>query len=248
MKKPLLLLFLAVLVGLSANAQCTPDPQYTNAGVYPDSATGLNAGCVGVLYEQLITIVVPVDTTTEVGGIPVTLSFDSAVVVSFTGLPAGFTYACYDAGNTNSPVDQCAYEGGTTGCMLISGTPTAGDIGTHNLSIEVAAFVGGTPTPVSQNVDYYSIVISDCASLEEYETTVFKLSPNPTRNNLTLSGLEGLDVSSLSISNAAGQTVKQFGAVQSPSVDMNVAELQPGMYFVRIQHDERTNVIRFVKE
>ena len=58
MKKILLTLTLA-LAFIGANAQCTPDPQFTLAGIYPDSATGLSTAIVGQAYDEVITIISP---------------------------------------------------------------------------------------------------------------------------------------------------------------------------------------------
>ena len=61
MKKILLTLTLACAF-IGANAQCTPDPQYTNAGIYPDSSVGMPAAIVGQAYSEVITIITPIDT------------------------------------------------------------------------------------------------------------------------------------------------------------------------------------------
>lgn len=249
--KRLILFFATILItGLSANAQCTPDPQYTNPGVYPDSATGFLDAHVNCPYEQLITNVVPVDTTTMVGPIPVTLTFDSVVVVNVTGLPPGFSYSCYDAQNVTSPLDQCAFEGGTTGCISIFGTPQSGDEGTYNLVIEVDAYLEGSATPTASSVvDYYQIVVDTVCAVTVFEAsnTIFKLYPNPVTESFTLDGLEGLNVSTISISNTEGKILKSFSGVYSSSFNMNVAELDGGIYFVRIAHGHYVDVVRFVK-
>jgi len=162
MKKSLLLISILILTAVSASAQCTPDPQYTSPGIYPDSATGFASGCANVSYTQLITNVVPADTcVVVVQGWPcATVSIDSIKIVSFTGLPAGFTYASYDAQNTTSPPDQGTFEGGTTGCVLISGTTSTA--GVYNLVINVDVYAGGASTPQgSQVIDWYKIEILD---------------------------------------------------------------------------------------
>lgn len=253
--KKLLLFFAATLITvLSANAQCTPDPQYTSPGVYPDSATGFMDAFVDCAYDQLITNVVPVDTTTMVGPFPVTLTFDSAVVVNVLGLPPGFSYSCYDAQNVTSPADQCSFEGGTTGCVSIFGTPTAGDEGVYNLSIQVDVYLeGGTSPTASQILDYYSITVlpadPSCAGgIGEGTNSKFKLFPNPVAESFTLKGLEGLDVSSISITNTEGKVLSTYADINSSSFDMNVADLEGGIYFVRIAYGSSTDVVRFIKE
>jgi hypothetical protein len=252
--KRLLLFFAATLItAASATAQCTPDPQYTDPGVYPDSATGFPDGCVGDLYDLTITNVVPVDTTTMIGPIPVTLSFDSANVVSVTGLPPGFTYSCYDAQNTTSPPDGCAFEGGTTGCITITGTPQPGDEGVYNLSIDVDVYLEGGTTPAAQQtVDYYSIEILPAGScgvgINEAAAANFRLFPNPVSESFTLSGLDGLDIETIEISNTAGKIVRTYNDVNVSSFNINVADLNDGVYFVKVGHNASTSVIRFIKK
>ncbi len=257
MKRLLLLFAMTVVTGIVANAQCTPDPQYTSSGVYPDSATNFDPACVSTLYEQLITNVVPVDTSVVVvsGFPPVTLAFDSVVVTNVTGLPPGFTYSCYDAQNTTSPLDQCAFEGGTIGCILISGTAQAGDEGTYTLVIDVDAYLAGGATPqASYAVDYYVIEVLPVTDpycivgLDEGIKSKFNLFPNPVAESFTLDGLEGLDVSSISISNSEGKVLRSYTDVNSSSFDMNVANLEGGIYFVRIAHGSSMDVVRFIKE
>ena len=244
MKKLLLILSIAFVSIASANAQCTPDPQYTTPGIYTDSATGFAAGCQDVYYEQLITNVVPVDTTVElIPGFPTTLAFDSIVITNFTGLPASLTYAC------NTTLGGCSFAGGTTGCAIISGTPTVGDVGTHNLVITVDVYVGGLGTPSStQDIDWYFIEILDAAScnigLSENDLTATKLYPNPTENVLTLEGMAA-NTESITITNLNGQVMNVFNNVNATSMDINVEHLESGIYFVRI---DDTEVIRFVKK
>ena len=65
MKKLLFLMFgLIIIAGQLAIAQCVPDPQYTQPGVYPDTATGLPCAVNGILYNEDINLVAPVDTVT----------------------------------------------------------------------------------------------------------------------------------------------------------------------------------------
>ena len=52
MKKLILSIAALVAFTFSGYAQCTPDPQFTAAGIYPDSATGLATAYVGSAYER----------------------------------------------------------------------------------------------------------------------------------------------------------------------------------------------------
>ena len=69
MKKTLLTLSLATAT-IFASAQCTPDSQFSAPGIYPDSVTGLSSAYVGQAYNEIITIITPLDTTVIYNGIP----------------------------------------------------------------------------------------------------------------------------------------------------------------------------------
>ena len=252
MKKLLLFIAVSFISIASLNAQCTPDPQYTNPGVFPDSATGLSDACIGQMYDQLITVIVPVDTCVDL--LPpfpcTTFEFDSIVITSFSGLPTGFSYTTNSPQNTGSPSDGGTFEGGTTGCMTIIGTPTFAEVGVYTLIIELDVYVGGQTTPqAQQTVDYYTIEVLDCASNGINETALNNIIafPNPTEDVLTIDGLNG-STESISILNTNGQTMMSYSSVQSINFDMNVSALESGIYFVKIIQNNELRTIRFIKK
>ncbi len=241
MRKLLLLVSVTLLGIAGANAQCTPDAQYTSPGIYPDSATGFASACVDQYYEQLITVVVPVDTTTEViPGFPVTLAFDSIVIVDFQGLPPSMnlSYACWSSLGSN-----CAFPGGGTGCTIISGTPTSADLGVHNLVITVDVYVGGLSSPQAQEViDWYYIDVQNCTTgLNEAQATTAGLYPNPAENTIHL---EGISSDNVMITDINGQIMMQLEANGTSAMEVNVSGLTSGVYFVRMGDE----TIRFVKK
>lgn len=237
-------------MGTFVNAQCIPDPQFSSPGIYPDSASGFSSGCVDVTYEQLVTVFVAADTTFMVGPIPVTLIIDSLKLNSITGLPPGFTYSCYDSQNMNSAVDGCVFEGNTIGCILISGTPTAGDIGVYPLNMEVDLYLEGGGTPAAtENIDYYQIEISNCGlGLVENTSTRIKLFPNPVSEELTLVGLNEFEVLEVSIKDMHGKEFASYRDVSTSEFKLDVSKLDAGVYFVSIAHKTSVDIIRFIKK
>lgn len=252
MKQLLLTTSLLLLFAVGANAQCTPDPQYTQSGVYPDSATGLAVGYAGLPYDELITIVVPLDTTIVVGPFNITLVFDSVVVSDWQGLPNGFTYSCYDAQNVTSPMDQCAFEGNTTGCIAIHGDPTAAEIGSHQQIITTQAY--STPDsplgePTETVVDYYYIqIMPNNVGIAGITTSKFAVYPNPAKDNITLNGLNGISVESITVVDMKGNIQASYGNVSEAYLEMPIAHLASGMYFVQVNYDGISETIKFVKE
>ncbi|MDH4472968.1 MAG: T9SS type A sorting domain-containing protein [Fluviicola sp.] len=253
MKQALLLATFSIIWSISSFAQCTPDPQFTSQGLYPDSITGLEQACVGVPYTQVITHVVPVDTTFFIGPVSLTLTVDSIVVTGIAGLPPGITYSCFDGQNVTSPSDGCSFEGGTIGCLSIDGTPTAGDVGVHNLEISLDLYLSGQTTPQATTIiDYYNLEViaaSICAvGMNDISTIKFNLFPNPVNESFTLDGLDGLHISTVCITNSEGKILVTDEEVTSSSVDLNVAHFDSGIYFIRITHDNYVDVVRFIKE
>ena len=251
MKQLLLSFSFLTLMIFGASAQCTPDPQYTDGGVYPDSATGLDPAYVGQMYNEVITVVVPVDTTIYVGPIPFTLTFDSVVVSDWQGLPPGFTVDYYSPNNQFSPIDQGCFEGSETGCILISGTPTAQDVGSYQQIINTDAY--STPNsplgePTVTVVDYYYIHIVDVNGIGGITKSKFALFPNPANSVVTLNGLNDVDVAAVSVVDMNGKQHAYFDSFSSASMDINVEDLESGMYFVRIDYNGISETLKFIKE
>src|SRR5687767_13760235 len=111
--KKLGFLLIPMLLGLKVFSQCTPDPSYTSTGIWPDTITNMAPACIGGPYQMDFTVVVPADTV--VAGL--LFIVDSTIVTSVSGLPAGFAYSCTPP--------SCVTLGGTSGCFIITGTPTA---------------------------------------------------------------------------------------------------------------------------
>ena len=248
MKRLLLLLAITFVSVTSVTAQCVPDLTYTEPGIYPDEATGFESACVGELYEQVVTTITPVDTTVEISILlpPVTLNFDSIVVVSFTGLPTSMTYDCA------STVGGCTFLGGETGCLIVSGTPIAGEEGIYTPVITVDVYLGGSPiSQATEIIDWYILEVLPTGSctnaLSENTEVALSLYPNPTENVLTLEGLNA-SANTISIVNMNGQVMGQYSTVDTNSFEMNVSTLETGIYFVKIDTTNSSKTIRFIKK
>ena len=160
MKKLILSIAALVAFTFSGYSQCTPDPQFTEAGIYPDSATGLSSAWVGYAYEEMITIITPTDTVVD---IPIfglsNVTIDSVNLTTVTGLPPNFDYEC-DPPN-------CSFPGGTIKCARLYSTsnPLVADIGLYPIVFETTTYVSGVPligtTTQDDIIDYYFIEIKD---------------------------------------------------------------------------------------
>ncbi len=182
--KKILLFTINLLIGSCLYAQnCTPDPQYTQPGIYPDSATGFSDAYVAVPYTQLVTVIIPVDTCIEViPNLPCqTVAIDSIVLDSVQGLPPGYTIKAESINNL--PFN---YPGGVTSCAIIEGTSQSGDEGLYPLTFYLNAWINlGSPVANPYTIDYYSINVLPPQSVEELNSNaivVLQNVPNPFNN------------------------------------------------------------------
>lgn len=236
--KKLLLFVGAVFTFGFASAQCTPDPQYTQPGIFPDSATNFMPAYETVLYNQTITTVVPPDTCVVIIFPPCTvLSLDSIVVESVTGLPPGMSFACANP--------QCQFIGGTTSCAIITGTPPLGSAGTYPLTIDLNAYVGGFGVPNPFTLTYYKIVVNPAPSSVGVESgnafTVSANHPNPfdeiTTIDYTL--IENGKVK-FEVYNLVGEMVYQTNLSGSKGMNhyqFNAADLSAGAYIYKMTNN-----------
>lgn len=245
MKKLLLSFAVLAIATVSANAQsCTPGAAYPSAnfadstfGVWPDTIQNLPAGEVGVAYNTDLNFKAPSnasDVDPSVSG-----TINDFTVDNVNGLPPGINYACNNA--------SCFYVGGELGCASIYGTPTTA--GTYDITIQITANVDigfGIVIPYTETFSGYKIEVGNTGTMTLTKEK-FEVYPNPANNEVTINGLEDLNVSSLEIVNMAGATVKTFNNVNTPSFNMNIADLENGMYFIKVNHDI-TELVKFIKK
>jgi Secretion system C-terminal sorting domain len=179
MMKNLLSILAFVAIGFYAQAQCTPNPSYTSAGIYPDTTINLPLAAATSPYSAVIDAVIPQDTVVDLGTGPLTVNIDSIGVTGMSGLPSGFSYSANSASGY--------WEGGTKGCVLIQGNPTQGQIGVYHLQIFLSTFGNVAGFAVPEQVDTlkaYRIDIRDSSqvSISEAKENTFFVSqnyPNP---------------------------------------------------------------------
>jgi len=244
MIKKLLLLSSAVLLFElpSFGQACTPDPQYTNTstqnGIHPDTLTDFDTAYAGVPYTQLITIVVPPDTTPNFPPIPI--PWDSTVLVSVTGLPTSLNYACW---NNSSKPNRCAWNGNSIGCAIITGTPTTGEIGTHPLVFNTNSYIGGQSSPNSYAITTYKIVVMPSTNAVNENPKIQILTqnnPNPfgDRSEIQFSA-EDNGVAQFKVYNLIGTVIKQYEINVKKGInklELDGKDYDSGIYFYSLSH------------
>lgn len=250
MKKTLLTLSLAMAT-IFASAQCTPDSQFSAAGIYPDSAAGLANAYVGQNYSQNITIITPLDTSVaSLGGITVTI--DSINLTSVLGLPPNFAYTC------DPP--SCGFPGGTIKCAELYSTinPTTSDIGLYNITFETKTYViAPIVGAITQDdvIDYYYIEILDNTTsvINPFSSLTFELKgvfPNPAVNNAKIQFISGTSEAVIfKVYNLLGEEV-DLQIIHSQrgvnTINLNTTSYSEGMYLYSINNGKEVLTKRMI--
>lgn len=238
------LLFLSHLV----QAQCTPQHDFgaEPLGVYPDTVVNFMPATVDSAYVQQIDVKIP--SNGDFANLPGVV-IDSARVESIENLPPGLSLTC--AGNASSP---CTYLGGTEGCAIISGTPTAA--GNYPLAVTVTFY--GTflfnPTSIPYLFEGYEINVSGITGIESSQAGATALSlslqPNPADERVTLRIQSPRAArATLRILDLVGKQVLQRSAVLpqgSSQYQLATTHLPQGIYLVQVASDDMAYTSRLI--
>ncbi len=252
MKKILLSLITLITVNVLVAQNCTPNPMYTSPGVYPDSATGIAPAYVGVPYSETVTAVTPVDTCIVLIFPPCTvIPIDSVVVDVFSGLPAGFTVK-----SMNENALNFKFLGGTSSCMIITGTATAGQVGSYPLTVSGLSWatVFGVPTSQPFNVDYYTLVVLPSGvGIDELSSTEFSVkqnSPNPFSSNSIIEySVPSAGKIAVDVRNVLGELIYSENITAQKGTNrllLDASKFSNGMYFYQINYNNTTITKRII--
>ena len=246
MKRLITLLIFKTIIISGVYGQCEPNPAYLLPGIYPDSATGFPPAVATYEYNFVITAVVPVDTI--VFPLP-RLPIDSIGVHAIIGLPEGFEAI------PNRPSGY--WLGGTSGCMLITGTATQAQVGEYPLTIQAVGYMGGLGLPYAYEITYYSIVVLDSTAFGIPELAKnnlgLKAYPNPVSGifNIAFFSSEPGEYECLIYDNVNRiQLAETFSATSGKiSHEVDGSYLKPGLYLcvVRQKHKNISSAIKLMK-
>ncbi|TBX71013.1 T9SS type A sorting domain-containing protein [Flavobacterium silvisoli] len=97
--------------------------------------------------------------------------------------------------------------------------------------------------PITTNT--YTTTIQALGTADFDFSSVFSLSPVPTKNTLTITAKETVNLSSVSIYNAFGQLIQ---VNTHPGETVDVSNLKTGSYFIKIISDKGSATGKFIKE
>jgi len=236
-------IFIFIFTATQGWSQCTPNTSITTPGIYPDSATNLPQGYVGTPYAEVIQVRIPVDTVFMGNLVPVIdFTIDSVV-----GMPATFSYTC----NPGS----CVFPGGSNGCILLSGNPTAQ--GTFNLNVYGRAHgtISGFPAELPFSIDYYKIVINPPSGAgipqnSNYTFSVSQNEPNPfsSYSNINFTSPVG-GKAELKVYNMIGKEIYsgEYRVITGKNtIRVDAKEFESGVYMYTLRMGERKITKRMI--
>jgi hypothetical protein len=240
MKKILLTLTLAFAF-IGAQAQCTPDPQFTTAGIYPDSTTwNATSAIVGQAYNEVITIITPLDTSAELFGLTIPVTIQTIELTNVTGLPTSFSYAC---ANSN-----CIFIGGNASCAALSSpSPTASEVGLHQIFMYTTttadAGIYGIQTQ-DDIIDYYYINVTNSTSVvNQFNDFTFELKdvfPNPVNSNSKIQFISGNSADVVfTVFNYLGDKIEERNIAANRginNIEISANDYANGMYLYSINN------------
>jgi hypothetical protein len=237
--KKLLLSFVAIgLLAWSFEAQsCIPGANFVDStfGVWPDTVQNLPPAVVNAFYSTDLNFKAPADAG-DVPGSPASGAIESFTVSSVAGLPSGVNYSC------NTP--NCTYAGGDNGCANVYGTPTQTGVFNITISIDAQVNVGfGIIIPYSQSFSGYKIVVGTAGVITGVMEPLHAF-PNPSNDITTVEGLNG---TRLTLNNLNGQELLVESIEGLSTADLNLTNLNAGVYFINVYGEQGVETIRIIK-
>lgn len=219
-------------------------------GVKPDE---FPIAFVDSTYSLSPTYKFPDDTTIVIQGQSTVMPFDSFVISRIDNLPQSFSFEC--------DRDDCKYSGGAYGCGVIEGNPTIEDTGIYNVRFTVQAYAT-IPTlnlPFNETLMVGRVLeIKQNIGIGKAETSQSKISnpdlnvfPNPAGSELHFKLFVPAEKEyRLLIIDPSGKIVLENISTLKEGLNIektDISELNPGVYIIQLQTDDRIFQKRLVK-
>lgn len=102
----------------------------------------------------------------------------------------------------------------------------------------------GTTDIFTMEIDNVAVVAENIASVDTALAGSFSVYPNPAKDVLNIANSIGAEINTVTVSDINGRTVKQFGSVSQ----INISDLNAGVYFVNISSNEGSLTKKVVKQ
>lgn len=243
---------------IDSNAQCTPDPSYTDIITYPPTSVISNdtvwlPPVTGPGYSSTFYLNIPANVNTGTLNADIT----SFQLVSLTGLPMGLDKQC-------NPTN-CEFPGGQTGCIEIFGDADNSVVNgaTYILDIQFSAAVtiNGIATTLNNEAInqiigttyVFAMKTGGTVGVEELGfSSDVSIYPNPTKENATLAfDAKSSNDLTVSILDVQGKTVNWFNTKTvegNNSININTDGLATGVYQVVLSNSKGAHISKLVVE
>ena len=254
MNKTLYFLFLSIVLGIQAGAQCVPDNTLTGPDILfpPAGSVTHNVGgesiivlphaAVGVNYDETLQFRVPQDTS--VSGLNATV--DYIKLVSVLNLPGTLAPSCNPS--------NCRFDGGTHGCTRLQGMPGSNPDSLQLLvAVELKFSNGGNTITTNDTLRNIYLVVDGTIGLDKASTTQAfqaRFYPNPASDIgfLSYTAAHNGDTE-VKVTNVIGNTVfartYKSGGVEN-KVKLDLSRLSPGIYLYTVKNGTDTRSGRFI--
>lgn len=246
MIKRILSISLFTALSFLATAQCTPDvscvPAGKTYGICPDSTTGLKHGVVGVPYSETVSLMIPA-TGADFGQPSATVK--DVQITSVDSLAPGLTYTCVPS--------NCTFPGNTTGCVLISGTPT--QVWDKRIVVKAMAHAIFSSIPVSypQEFKQYRSVVTVPTGIETLNSNKFDVGqnvPNPftgkSEIHFSVMNNETVDFKVYNMLGAVVYSTSFKAEKGSNTITLEANSFAPGVYIYSVGNVMQTITKRMI--
>ena len=151
---------------------------------------------------------------------------------------SSFAFAVYNSPTATTPIDcQVIYISGNTAPYAIK--TITGLTGGQDYWLRTWDFYNND---VGTSQFYLT---DDALGVEDYQQLSFKFYPNPATDVLNVSAASNIDM--ISITNLLGQEVRRIAPNQKQTV-LNIADLQNGVYLMKVQTGDKVSTVKFIKK
>ncbi|UPT69386.1 MAG: T9SS type A sorting domain-containing protein [Flavobacterium sp. JAD_PAG50586_2] len=129
------------------------------------------------------------------------------------------------------------------------------DYETLAISIDLAAYIGMDNLQVrfhytgndADSMSFDDVLITGTLGVNEALASKFNTYPNPANNTVNVSNNYNITLTNVNITDINGRTVKTMNVNNLSEVQMNVSDLNTGVYFMNIDTDSGKVVKKFIK-
>jgi hypothetical protein len=230
--KKTLLLFSFMIGAVALQAQCTIQNSCTPTGVWC-TTPALNSVLPTATETMTYSTVIQITLASSASG----NTINNGTITAVTGLPSGLSYST----NPTSGI----INGGSSGCILIAGTPAVGSAGNYvvTANMNISSSFGTIPATFTWSL---TVVSSIDIHKESVGNAVIVLNPNPATSQVNLTA--DFHFRHVKIFDALGNivTTQQTNGLLETSIDLG--KLNSGIYFVQVSDGNKSATRKLIKE